>query len=409
MGGIADAFVLHDRAIVARYDDPVVWVRPSDERPSVARRARSFAPEAIRLTTPVAIPTLGTGAELHGAFCLATERRAFLSQHVGDLSTEESMGAYADALARYRDVFRVDPEVVAHDLHPDLMTTRFAEGLGLPRVAVQHHHAHIAATMAEHGLDGDVLGVAFDGLGLGDDGSIWGGELLRCSARSSVRVGRLRPVRQPGGDAATRHPWRMALAFGEAAGAGADVEARLRPPEVEADVVRGQLRSGLASPWTSSAGRLFDAVAALLGVCGEATYEGQPAMLLEQYAEGPAGPIGYRAPVALVDDLVQIDTHDLFETLLGVRDMAATQRAGWFHEVLAEATARACAVVREGTGLDRAVLGGGVFHNDRFTAALVGRLTGTGFRVFLPREVPVGDGGIALGQVLVANACREAD
>ncbi len=206
LGGIADAFVLHDRAIVARYDDPVVWLRPRDERPSVARRARSFAPSSIELRTPVQVPTLGTGAELHGAFCLATGRRAFLSQHIGDLDTEEAMAAYRDALARYREIFRVEPELVAHDLHPDFLTTRFAEELGLPRVAVQHHHAHVAATMAERGLEGEVLGIAFDGLGIGDDGTIWGGELLRCSSRSSTRVGRLRPVRQPGGDAATRSP-----------------------------------------------------------------------------------------------------------------------------------------------------------------------------------------------------------
>jgi hydrogenase maturation protein HypF len=407
LAGVADAFVLHDRAIVARYDDPVVWLRPHDERPSVARRARSLAPSSIELGSPVQVPTLGTGAELHGAFCLATGRRAFLSQHIGDLDTEEAMGAYRDALDRYRAIFRVEPQLVAHDLHPDFLTTRFAEELGLPRVAVQHHHAHVAATMAERGLEGEVLGISFDGLGMGDDGTIWGGELLRCSARTSARVGRLRPVRQPGGDAATRHPWRMAMAFAEAAGVLDEVEQRLRPPEAEAAVVRGQIRSGLGSPWTSSAGRLFDAVAALLGVCRETSYEGQPAMLLEQCA-GPPVPADDHVPVAMVDGLVEIDTHALFAALVEDRGAPAPTVAARFHAALAEATARACAIVREGTGLDRAVLGGGVFHNDRFTSELVGRLTGTGFRVFLPREVPVGDGGIALGQVLVANAKREA-
>ena len=158
LSGIADAFVLHDRAIVARYDDPVVWVRPKDERPSVARRARSFAPSSIDLASPIRVPTLGVGAELHGAFCLATGGRAFLSQHIGDLDTEEAMAAYRSALDTYREVFHVEPELVAHDLHPDYLTTRFAEELGLPRVAVQHHHAHIAATMAERGLEGEVIG-----------------------------------------------------------------------------------------------------------------------------------------------------------------------------------------------------------------------------------------------------------
>jgi hydrogenase maturation protein HypF len=262
--------------------------------------------------------------------------------------------------------------------------------------------------MAEHRLGGEVLGVAFDGLGLGDDGTIWGGELLRCSAAASTRVGRLRPVRQPGGDAATRHPWRMALAFGAAAGMFDEVEARLLPSDREAAVVRAQLDGALAAPWTSSAGRLFDAVAAVIGACRDATYEGQPAILLEQLASGFAPEPRYRAPVAVVDGLVEIDTHDLFAALLSRADEPPPATAGWFHAVLAEATARACALVRERTGLDRAVLGGGVFHNDRFTTELVRRLTGTGFRVFLPRDVSVGDGGIALGQVLVAGSRREA-
>jgi hydrogenase maturation protein HypF len=261
--------------------------------------------------------------------------------------------------------------------------------------------------MAEHGLEGEVLGVAFDGLGLGDDGTIWGGELLRCDAATSTRVGRLRPVRQPGGDAATRHPWRMALALGLASGTLDRVQARLGADDDAVAVVRGQLEVGLAAPWTSSAGRIFDAVAAWLGVCREATYEGQPAILLEQRAaDAPAD--GYRAPVAMVDGLVEIDTHDLFGALVGRTEEPVEVASGWFHRALADATARACAMAREATGLDRAVLGGGVFLNDRFTTELVRRLTGSGFRVFRPRDVPVGDGGIALGQVLVADARGEA-
>ncbi len=408
LAGVADAFVLHDRDIVARYDDPVVWVRPGDDRPSVARRARSFAPSAFELATPAREAVLGVGAELHGAFCLAAGSRAFLSQHLGDLDSEEAMAAFGVALDRHRAIFGVDPTLVAHDRHPDLLTTRFAESLGLPAVAVQHHHAHVAATMAEHRLDGEVLGVAFDGLGLGDDGAIWGGELLRCSAATSTRIGRLRPVRQPGGDAATRHPWRMALAFAAAVGMHDEVASRLGVSDGEAAIVRGQLDSGLAAPWTSSAGRLFDAVAAVLGACRDATYEGQPAILLEQLASGIAPEPRYRVPVETVDGLIEIDTHDLFAALLARAREPAPATAAWFHAVLAEATARACALARERTGLDRAVLGGGVFHNDRFTTELVRRLTGTGFRVFLPRDVPVGDGGIALGQVLVATARREA-
>ncbi|MGZ4132532.1 MAG: carbamoyltransferase HypF, partial [Actinomycetota bacterium] len=262
LAGIADAFVLHDRRIVARYDDSVVAVRSGDQAPSVWRRARSFAPHALDLSREVPRPILGTGALLHGAFCLASGRKAFLSQHVGDLDTEEALGAYRAAYDRACELFRVEPEVVAHDLHPDFMTTRFAEGLGLPRTAVQHHHAHVAATMAEHGLEGPVVGLAFDGLGLGDDGTIWGGEVLVSDAATSLRAGHLRTVRQPGGDAATTSPWRMALAHAADAGVLEGALALMEPPGEERDVVLAQLRSGFASPFTSSVGRLFDAVAA---------------------------------------------------------------------------------------------------------------------------------------------------
>ena len=192
---IADAVLVHDRDVVARYDDSVVQVRTGDAAPSVMRRARSSAPSPIDLAID-ASPTLGTGALLHGAFCLANAGKAFLSQHVGDLDTEESMAAYREALDRFREVFRIEPEIVAHDRHPDFMTTRFAASLGLPTVAVQHHHAHVAATMAEHGLDGEVLGLAFDGLGLGDDGTVWGGELLRVQ-RGRVPEGRPPPTGGP--------------------------------------------------------------------------------------------------------------------------------------------------------------------------------------------------------------------
>jgi hydrogenase maturation protein HypF len=407
--GVADAFVVHDRGIVSRYDDSVVWVRPGDRTPSVLRRARGAAPAPVELAVEVRAPILGTGAELHGAFCLAAGHRAFLSQHVGDLDSDEAMAGYRAAFDRYRSVFRIEPQLVAHDLHPDLLSTRFAEELGLPRVAVQHHHAHVVATMAEHGLDGEVLGVAFDGLGLGDDGTVWGGELLLCEPAGYRRVGRLRQVRQPGGDAAAREPVRMALAHARDAEVLDDALDLLRPPGVELDVVLRQIETGLASPVTSSAGRLFDAIAALTGVCRHASFEGQPAILLEQAAENVRvdGPI---ASVAELDDgTLELDTRPLVAA--AVHDLRAGADAGsvssrfhaGFSSLIAEGAIRAAGVA----GLDRVVLGGGVFHNDLLTSDLIRRLTGAGLRVFLPREVPVGDGGIAIGQVLVAHARTE--
>ena len=401
LSSIADAVLAHDRPVVARYDDSVVRVRTGDAVPSVVRRARSSAPTPIDLAADVP-PILGTGALLHGAFCLAHGRRAFLSQHLGDLDTEESMAAYREALDRFRRVFRIEPELAVHDLHPDFMTTRFAASLGLPTVAVQHHHAHVAATMAERGLDGEVLGLAFDGLGLGDDGTVWGGELLVCSAGTYRRVGHLRHVVQPGGDAATRDPIRMALAHAHDAGVLDAAIDRLAPAAELVAVVERQIETGLASPRTSSAGRLFDAVAAIAGVCRSASFEGQPAMLLEEAVRAPvahaAAPVVTRCP----DGLLELDTRPLIVDALEPGDAAARFHAG-FAVLIADAAMTAAA----DAGLDRVVLGGGVFHNDVLTTALTARLTDAGLRVFLPREVPVGDGGIALGQVLVANAMKE--
>lgn len=397
LGPIADIVLLHDRDVVARYDDSVVRVRTASDAPSVLRRARSFAPSPIELAQRVAA-TLGTGALLHGAFCLADGRRAFLSQHVGDLDTEESMTAYREALDRFREVFRIEPVLVAHDLHPDFMTTRFATSLGVPAVAVQHHHAHVAATMAEHGLAGAVLGLAFDGLGLGDDGTIWGGELLVCDAASYRRVGRLRQVVQPGGDAATRDPVRMALAHANDAGVLGRAIDRLGTAPSLVDVVGRQIETGLASPLTSSAGRLFDAVAAITGASRTSSFEGQPAMLLEEAVRSSAAapsPVVTRLP----DGMLELDTRPLIRDAFEPGDAAARFHAGLAASIVSGATTAAA-----DAGLDRVVLGGGVFANDVLTSAVAAGLTNAGLRVFLPRGVPVGDGGIALGQVLVANA-----
>jgi hydrogenase maturation protein HypF len=406
LGVIADAFLVHDRPIVSRYDDSVVLVR-GDER-AVLRRARSFAPHPISLPEPLIGGILGTGAELHGAFCLAKGSRAYLSQHLGDITDDAAMQAYVDALGRARTLFGIEPALVAHDLHPDLLTTRFAEETGLPREPVQHHHAHVAATMAEYGLDGEVLGVAFDGLGLGTDGTIWGGELLRCTSAEATRVGRLRPVRQPGGDAAARHPWRMAVAHLADAGLIAD-EPALAPSDAALHVVLGQLESGLASPWTSSAGRLFDAVASILGIGRDVTFDGQAAMLLEQATDTRAL-AQWPAFVRLTDtgDLLELDTRDLIRAVVEERTdgLPVGAIARRFHVSLAEAVADACE--RLARGLDRVVLGGGVFQNVVFTEELRARLALRGFSVYVPCDVPAGDGGIALGQVFVASARRGA-
>jgi hydrogenase maturation protein HypF len=349
---------------------------------------------------------LGVGAQLNGAFCLAAGTRAFLSQHIGDLDTEEAMLAYSEAFQRYRVIFGIEPEIVAHDLHPDFLSTRFAQEMGLTEVPVQHHHAHVASVMAEHRLEGSVIGVAFDGFGLGEDGTVWGGEILVGDASHMERLGHLRPVRQPGGDAAVKQPWRMALAHAEDAGVLDDAMKLLGDGlSKDAEVVLGQVRSGLASPFTSSAGRLFDAVSALAGVCHEATYEAQPAMLLEQVAHSSATR-EYGFEVSMEDGRLVVDTRPIVVAV--VKDLAkgraAAEVAGRFHRTLAAATLEVCRALRGGTGLGRVCLSGGVFQNDLFLSDVASRLETCDFEVYVPRQAPVGDGGIALGQVLVAGA-----
>lgn len=398
--GIAHGYLLHDREIVARYDDSVTRVWRGG---AVAlRRARSFAPAPIELGLDVPA-ILGTGAELYGAFCLASGTRAFLSQHVGDIEEEESLRAYVDALERYRAVFGIEPAIAAHDLHPDFLTTRFAKETGLPLVPVQHHHAHIASVMAEHRLEGRVIGVAFDGFGLGEDGTAWGGEFLVGDVAHLQRAAHLRAVPLPGGDAAVRHPWRMALSHAADAGVLDRARPMIGERRGETEVVLGQIRSGLGSVRTSSVGRLFDAVAALTGVCDRATYEGQPAIWLEQAAEGGATR-EYPFEVSSEPGGLVLDARPIISAIVGdlARGRPSAEIAGRFHRTMAAATLEICRALRGATGLDRVCLAGGVFQNELLTSDLVARLETVGFEVFLPRRAPVGDGGIALGQVLVA-------
>jgi hydrogenase maturation protein HypF len=413
LDGIGDAFLGHDRSIVMRYDDSVTAIRRGV--PAVLRRARGYAPTPVTLPVPVR-PTLGTGAELQVAFCLAAGTDAFVSPHVGDLDDDETLAAYRMSLEHHRRLLGIQPELVAHDLHPDLMSTRLAETLGLPLVPVQHHHAHIAAVMAEHGVTGQVVGIALDGFGLGDDGTGWGGEILLCDHATSARAAHLHQVPQPGGDAAVRWPARMALAHAAAAGCLDEALELLDLVDSEpapmlggasASLVVRQAGSGLASPLTTSAGRLLDAVAALAGVCREATHEGQPAVLLEQVARpgADAGP-AYEVELGERDGKLVIDQRAPFAA--AVRDLLsgapAWAVANRFHEWLASAVVEAAAAVAHRHGVRTVCLGGGVWANDLLLDRVCGSLERRGFEVLVPRSVPPGDGGLALGQVLVAGA-----
>ncbi|HUM16677.1 MAG TPA: carbamoyltransferase HypF [Candidatus Nitrosotalea sp.] len=405
LSGVGDAFLLHDRPIHVRCDDSVTRVAAGVEVP--IRRSRGYAPFPVRLPFE-SRPVLAVGAELKSAVCVTRGPYAFMSPHIGDLENLETYVSYQGMVERMAELFRVQPVALAHDLHPDYLSTRYALGLNpaLPRVAVQHHHAHVAACMAEHRLTGPVIGVAFDGAGYGPDGAVWGGEFLVADYTGFERVGHLGYVPMPGGDRAAREPFRMALAhlvrtFG-------DWDPRWPPAreasETERGMIRWQIEHEVNAPLTSSMGRLFDAVASLAGVRHRARFEAQAAMELEALAEGLAGApyqveIAGGAPFVLEPGpMIRGVVDDLAE------GAPPTRIAARFHATVAEAVVRVSERVRASRGLDRVVLTGGVFQNAILLGATRQGLEACAFEVFSHHLVPPNDGGIALGQAAVAHA-----
>jgi hydrogenase maturation protein HypF len=391
---IADGFLVHDRPIETRTDDSVV--RAAGGRPLMLRRSRGYVPASIRLSAPARRPLLAVGAELKNTFCVAKGERAWVGHHIGDLHNYETLRSFAEGIAHFERLFAVTPEVVAHDLHPEYLSTKAAlERDGVQHVGVQHHHAHLAACLAEHGETGPAVGAIYDGTGDGGDGTVWGGELLVGDLAGFQRAASLFPVRLPGGEAAIRQPWRMACAWLLAAGVPAPAALAARAGW---DQVSELARTGLASPVTSSAGRLFDAVAALCGIRDEVTYEGQAAIELEAAcADGDHGaypldpPLDARPAIAAVVEDVDC----------GVEAGVIAAR---FHDTLAAATANACARACADRGIDMVVLSGGVFANRRLLARTRALLAREGARVLVPERLPPGDGGISYGQAAVAAA-----
>lgn len=402
--GIADAFLVHDRAIHARVDDSVVRIVAGAPQP--IRRARGFVPEPVRLAFE-APPVLGVGGQQKNTVCLTRGDEAFLSAHVGDLTVPEARAAFCETIEKLARLLGVAPRVVGHDLHPDYASTRWALATGLPRVPVQHHHAHIAACLAEHGRIGPVIGVAFDGTGCGPGGELWGGEILLVDLESFQRLGHLWPIPLPGGEAAIRSPWRLAVAALVVAGATPEEEDRLlgRIASDRRAAVRRLVLAKTRAPLATGAGRWFDAVAALCAVRDEITYEGQAAVELEAIAApGEAEPYplaiegdGPTGPFAL--DLRPAVRALAAELLAGV---AAASVAARFHETLARLCAAACRRAREATGVATVALSGGCFQNARLAERAAALLCGDGFEVLLHRVVPPNDGGLSLGQAVVA-------
>jgi len=432
--GIADAFLTHDRPIHIRTDDSVVraWGGVAGSEPAgrgvagsepagrgvagsepaergramLIRRSRGHAPEPVIVRARFPRPVLACGAELKNTFCLAKDDRAFVSHHIGDLENAATLRSFTEGIEHFGRLFGIEPQVVAYDLHPEYLSTKYALDLDLDSCGVQHHHAHIAACLADNGHAGPVIGVAFDGTGYGTDGTLWGGEFLIADLAGFQRAGHLAPVPMPGGAAAIRQPWRMAAAYLRAAFPGGP------PPGL--DVVKRNARNwaavtslagrGVNAPLSSSAGRLFDAVAALLSVRDTINYEGQAAVELEQLAD-PAETGTYRAAVSgqwpfriQGADLVRAVSHALAE------GTPAPVIAARFHSGIAALIEEGCVLARERHGLGTVALSGGVFQNLLVTERAAARLEARGFRVLMHSRVPCNDGGISLGQAVVAGA-----
>jgi hydrogenase maturation protein HypF len=407
LSGLADVFLLHDRDIHARCDDSVTRVFRGSELP--LRRSRGYAPYPVHLPFEAG-QILAVGGELKNTFCLAKGRYAFLSQHIGDMENYETLRSFEATVAQLRRTFRVAPEVVAHDAHPGYLSTQYAkrEADNERRVAVQHHHAHVAACMAENGLDGSrpVIGVSFDGTGYGTDGAIWGGEFLIADYGSFRRAAHLAYVPLPGGDTAIRKPYRTALAHLWTAGVPWD-EA-LGPVQAASSTERGviarQIKRELNAVPTSSMGRLFDAVAAIVGVRQVVNYEAQAAIELEMLVDdAESGTFEWQWTTT--SDALEISAGPL------IRAVVAAVQAGVpvgviaarFHNSVVGMVAQVCRTLRDETGLNEVALSGGVWQNTTLLAKTLDRLQPAGFTVYTHRLVPPNDGGLALGQAAIAN------
>jgi len=413
LGHLCDYFLFHNRDIYARYDDSV-WMVANVPQP--LRRSRGYAPYPIRLPFETR-QTLGVGAELKNTVCFTKEKYAFLSQHIGDMENLETLEHFETTLALYRRLFRLQPEVVAYDLHPDYLATKFAKAQAeiVRLVPVQHHHAHIASCLADNGWlpeAGPVIGVAWDGTGLGDDGHIWGGEFLIAGYAGYHRAAHLEYLPLPGGDAATRNPYRIALAYlytllnvppPEACGLLSAIQ---DVPEMELEFLRQQIDRGIQTSLTSAAGRLFDAVSALLGVCTRATYEAQAAIELEMAAGGePGGCSSYPFEVEGGSGRWIIRLRETFAALMA--DLQAgvplPQMSARFHTTATQIIIETCRHIAGESGLHTVALSGGVFQNRRLLVATAAGLQEAGFEVLVHRHVPTNDGGVSLGQAAIAN------
>jgi hydrogenase maturation protein HypF len=407
---IADDMLMHNRAIHMRCDDSVTRIAAGGEQ--LFRRSRGYAPEPIALSCELPVPLLACGAHLKNTFCLGKGKQAFVSHHIGDLENLETLISFREGIEHFQRLFDITPRAVAYDLHPEYLATKYALDAVIPqKIAVQHHHAHIASVIAEHGLVGALIGIAADGTGYGTDGAVWGGEIMVADLLGFERYVHLAYVPLPGGEQAIRQPWRMAATYLSRAYGAAFLELEIpfvqRMDRTKWRVLSQMMAKDLNCPQTSSLGRLFDAVAALLGLhAAEVVYEGQAAIELEMQAALCTDPVaGYPFVLRSGSPLI-LDVIPLIDALIKdiVRGEAVAYIARRFHLSIVEMLATACVEVRKQTGLNRVALSGGVFQNQLVLEQLIEHLLEKSFQVYINRSVPPNDGGISLGQIAVAAA-----
>ncbi|MFZ0391531.1 MAG: carbamoyltransferase HypF [Calditrichia bacterium] len=404
---LADYILIHNREILQRSDDSVA--RVLNGKPQILRRSRGFVPLPVFLSHPVKQPLLACGGELKNTIALAKGNKVFLSQHIGDLDNPAALSFFEETIDHLQNILEIKPAAVVHDLHPEYLSTKWAlQQPGLPKIAVQHHHAHLAAVMAENQMTSPVIGIILDGSGYGPDGTIWGGEILTGNFASFKKIAGLQPVPLPGGTAAIKQPWRMALAYLKTAYRNEsipDLPFLQNIPENDIGVILQMIDRKINTPLTSSCGRLFDGVSALLHIRSVISYEAQAAVELEMAADDSAAGI-FEGVLQEADYSPEIPVSGLVRAV--VRAMrtgeAVSVTAAKFHRTLAELFIEKTKNARVQSGLNTAALSGGVFQNRLFSNYMMKRLQEEGFRVLTHSAIPPNDGGLALGQIMIADA-----
>ncbi len=411
LGNIADYFLIHNRDIFSTYDDSVLMV--VDEEPVMLRRARGYAPYPVRLPFRTK-QVLACGAEEKNTFCLTRDDNAFVSQHIGDMENEETLNHFENTIALYRRIFRIKPKAIARDMHPDYLPSKWAEEQSfkenLKLIDIQHHHAHIAGCIAENGLCEPVIGIAFDGTGYGTDGNIWGGEFLTADLKGFKRKAHFEYLPLPGGEAAVKKPYRTAIGYiyrllgKEALTGGIPCLDKIDATELE--LIKQQVDKSLNTPLTSSCGRLFDAVSALIGVCGDINYSAQAAIELEMAAYGVEDAKSYRFALAEENGIIVIRIKSLLEDIIAELKNGTLKEviSARFHNTISQITLKLCQNIAKESGLNTVALSGGCFQNRRLLKGLSALLKEKGFKVITHRFVPPNDGCISLGQAVIAGS-----